>query len=516
MRLQALLDDVGDIGLLETSGDLEVDVTSVTHDSRRVEPGALFACVPGLRFDGHDYASKAVAAGAVALLVERTVALGRDATSAARGSVAAASVAPVRVAQVGVAQIRVAQVRAALGPVSAARLGWPSHSIPVFGVTGTNGKTTTTYLLEAIGRVGNAKVGVIGTTGARIGGIPVPLEHTTPEAPELQVLLARMRDEGVTMVAMEVSSHALAQHRVDGTRYAAVAFTNLSHDHLDYHGTLDDYFDAKARLFDPTFTAAAAIGVDDEYGRRLESKVREAGLPVVTYALDRHADLVATDVRDTEGGTTFVLDDHRTGRSFPVESALVGRVNVLNSLAAAATASLGGYDLEVIAEALGAVGAVPGRLERVGSDQPFMVFVDYAHTPDALAHALATARARARGRRVLAVVGCGGDRDRSKRPKMGEVVSQQADLAIITSDNPRSESAAAIADEMLAGVAADALGVRVELDRRRAIRLALREARPGDVVLIAGKGHETSQTSGRTTIAFDDRVVAREELEALR
>ena len=494
MRLQVLLEDIEDVGHLDIgfvglSGDADVDVTSVTHDSRRVQPGALFACIPGARFDGHDHAAEAVGNGAVALLVERPL-------------------------SIPVPQVRVRSVRAAVGPAAAACAGWPSRSIACLGVTGTNGKTTTTYFLEAIGAADDRTVGVIGTTGARVAGAPAALDHTTPEASELQELLARMRAEGVRLVAIEVSSHALVQHRVDGTRFAAVAFTNLSHDHLDFHGSLDEYFEAKARLFTPEFTESAAIGTDDERGPELATRAADLGLTVVTYGIDREADLRATEVRPTDLGMDFVLTDQRSDDSVAVSTSLIGRLNVLNALAAAATAMLAGVDLTTIARGLAAADVVPGRLERVDAGQPFTVVVDYAHTPDALDHALAACRAHGGDHRLIGVVGCGGDRDRAKRPKMGALVAIRADVAIITSDNPRSESAAAIADEMLAGVPAGRDPVHVELDRRHAIRDAIGQARPGDVVLIAGKGHESGQTTGDTTVPFDDRVVVREELEA--
>ncbi len=502
MRLQVLLDEVEhvDIGLLEVSGDREVDVASVTHDSRRVVPGGLFACVPGLQFDGHEHAVEAVENGAVALLVERAL-------------------------PISVSQIQVRDVRIALGPVASAAMGRPSHDMACLGVTGTNGKTSTTYLLEAIGQADGRPVGVIGTTGARVGGVPVPLEHTTPEAPELQQLLRQIRDSQMRdgrlgdgqrgIVAMEVSSHALAQHRVDGTRFAAVAFTNLSHDHLDYHGSFDEYFEAKARLFTPEFTGAAAIGIDDERGPDLVSRARTLGLTVLTYAIGQDADVVATELRSNDRGMEFVLTDRRTDESVAVSTSLIGELNVLNALAAASLALLIEIDLEAIARGLAAAAIVPGRMERVDVGQEFTVLVDYAHTPAALAHALDAARAHAHGHRLIAVVGCGGDRDREKRPAMGALVGVRADAAFLTSDNPRSESAQAIVDEMLAGVPSGLDRVQVEIDRRLAIRRAIGEADRGDVVLIAGKGHESGQTTGTTTVPFDDRVVVREELEAL-
>lgn len=486
VRLQALLADVEVTRLL---GDPGVDVEAVTHDSRRVRRGAMFACIVGDRADGHEHAGEAVDAGAVALLVERPLGL------------------PVMEAEVP-------SVRAALGPVAARFHGDPSASLQCLGVTGTNGKTTTTYLLEAIARAAGQRVGLIGTTGARIDGQSVSLEHTTPEASELQALLARMRDAGVATVAMEVSSHALAQHRVDGTHFAAVCFTNLSHDHLDFHGDVDAYFDAKARLFDPAFTNAAAVNTDDAHGRRLAERSMRAGVDVVTYSAEgREADVSARDVSLAITGTTFTLVDTRVDRTDRVRCALLGRHNVSNALSAAATARAVDMAFDDVVAGLGGVALVPGRLERIDAGQPFAVLVDYAHTPDALDHALRAARDLAGSHRVLVVVGCGGDRDRSKRPAMGEVASRAADVAIITSDNPRSERASDIADAMVAGATGGAR-LLVELDRRAAIRASLVDAGPGDVVVIAGKGHETGQTAGEITVPFDDRTVARQELGA--
>ena len=487
MLLHDLLDPVEIADqIIEVSGEPGVEVRAVVHDSRAATPGALFACIRGEHRDGHDHAPAAVAAGAVACLVERPVPV--DATL-----------------------VRVASVRGALGPIAARFHGNPSRHLRVLGVTGTNGKTTTTYLLESIARAAGERAGVIGTTGAHLDGSEVVLRHTTPEATELQALLAQMRREGAQTIAMEVSSHALDQHRVDGTRFAAVCFTNLTHDHLDYHASLADYFEAKARLFDRAFTARAAIGTDDEHGRILEKRARAAGLDVRTYALDAPADVTARELELGADGARFVLQ--LDGVDVPVQTALLGRFNVLNVLGAAATASLAGFDLATIARGVAAQHAVPGRMERVDGPAPFTVLVDYAHTPDALASVLAAARPLVgAGGRLVVVFGCGGDRDRTKRPLMGEVASRVADVAVVTTDNSRSEDPETIARDVLAGMPATAAPI-VELDRRLAIRAAVHDARPGDVIVVAGKGHETGQTAKGVTVPFDDRVVAREELE---
>ncbi len=484
-RLQ-LFDDSVDPSV-EVRGDDGAVVRAVVHDSRHVVPGALFCGIPGAHTDGHDHAAAAVAAGAIACLVERWL-------------------------DVDVPQARVRSVRGVLGPICARFHGEPSRAMRVLGVTGTNGKTTTTYLLERVAAAAGERSGIIGTTGARIDGVSLPVPHTTPEATELQPLLARMRDTGVDTVAMEVSSHSLDQHRVDGTRFAVVCFTNLSHDHLDYHGTLDAYLAAKERLFTPAFAARAAVGIDDEHGRRVAQHARTGGLEVSTFALDGEADIRVSDIALDAHSSAFTIVDgpHR----HRVHTPLVGNFNVANALAAYATARAAGFDVDAILAALADPPVVPGRLEPVETGQPFLVFVDYAHTPDALASVLGATRPFVQpGGRLLVVFGCGGDRDRTKRPIMGSVAVESSDVAYLTSDNPRSEEPEAIVRDVLTGMRTSDAPV-VELDRRQAIRRALRDARPGDVVVIAGKGHESGQTTSGTTVPFDDRVVAKEELEA--
>jgi UDP-N-acetylmuramoyl-L-alanyl-D-glutamate--2,6-diaminopimelate ligase len=487
VRLHDLLDG---LDVRELRGDSDVDVQSVVHDNRNARPGSLFCCIPGTTTDGHVYARSAVEAGAVALLVEHWL-------------------------DIDVPQARVGSVRAVVGPLAARFYGEPSRAMRVLGVTGTNGKTTTTYLLESIARAAGDRTGVVGTVGARIDDDPFDVRHTTPEATDLQELLATMRDAGTVTVAMEVSSHALDQHRVDGTHFAATCFTNLTHDHLDYHGTLDAYFEAKARLFTMVFTRRAAIDIDDAHGRLLRDRATAAGVEVTTFAVDDPAaDVTAEGVALGARETTFTLAGS-DGTRVPVRTALVGPFNVANALAAAATARLAGYDLDAITRGLAAQIVVPGRMERVDAGQDFAVVVDYAHTPDALQAVLGAARTlAAAGGRVIVVFGCGGDRDRAKRPVMGAVATTLADVAFLTSDNPRSEDPAAIAADVLAGVPRDTPAPEVELDRRMAIRDALSTARAGDIVVIAGKGHETGQTTGGVTLPFDDRLVAREELEA--
>jgi UDP-N-acetylmuramoyl-L-alanyl-D-glutamate--2,6-diaminopimelate ligase len=489
VRLRALLDRAT---VLDVHGDPDVEIRAVTHDARAVVPGSLFCCIPGATADGHDFAAEAVRRGAVALLVEHPVAA-------------------------AVTQVRVASVRADLGRVAAAFHGDPSASMRVLGVTGTNGKTTTTYLLESIARAGGATTGLMGTVGVRIGDRAEPQARTTPEATDLQALLGRMRDAGVDVVAMEVSSHALAMGRVRGTQFAAACFTNLGIDHLDFHGTVERYFMAKASLFTTEHTATAAIHADDPYGALLADVVRRAGIDVWTFGQARAThDLGVDAVVPGPDGTALELVDRRDGRTASLRVPLVGAFNVENVLAAATCALAAGLGWDDVTAGLQEPVVVPGRVERVDNERGITVVVDYAHTPDALERLLDAMRPLAgAGSRLIVVFGAGGDRDRGKRPQMGAAVAGRADVAIVTNDNPRSEDPASIAAAIEAGMAHGAATVQRELDRRAAIRSAIAQARRGDVVVIAGKGHETGQEIGGRVVPFDDRVEARAALEAL-
>jgi UDP-N-acetylmuramoyl-L-alanyl-D-glutamate--2,6-diaminopimelate ligase len=443
-------------------GDGSVEVTGITHDSRRVRPGDLFCCVRGERADGHDFAPAAVAAGASALLCERDLDL-------------------------PVPRVVVPDTRAAMGPVADAVFGHPSRRLAVVGVTGTNGKTTTVHLLATVCEHAGMPCGVIGTlTGVR----------TTPEAPDLQASLAGFVDGGKRAVAMEVSSHALDLHRVDAVRFSVAVFTNLGRDHLDFHETVEAYFRAKARLFEPERSAVGVVNADDPHGRLL---LEAARIPTRPFSLADAADLQAG-----VAGSTFTWQGHG------VRLRLGGLFNVTNALAAATAARELGIEAAAIAAGLSAAEPVPGRFERIDVGQPFAVVVDYAHTPEALEQVLRAARGG--GGRVIVVFGCGGDRDPTKRPLMGAVAARLADVAVITSDNPRHEDPMAIIADIRAGAAEGGAEVVVEPDRRAAIATALGTARPGDVVVLAGKGHEAVQEVGGRAVPFDDRVVVRELL----
>jgi UDP-N-acetylmuramoyl-L-alanyl-D-glutamate--2,6-diaminopimelate ligase len=445
-----------------------VDVGDLAYDSRRVAPGALFCCAPGLVADGHDHAADAAARGAVALLVERPV-------------------------DVALPQAVVGSVRAEMGPIADRFFGAPSAELAVLAVTGTNGKTTTAYLQHAILDAAGLRAGLLGTVERRIGGAVEPAARTTQEAIDLHRDLRRMADAGERACAMEVSSHALDQDRVGGVRFAAAAFTNLTRDHLDYHRDMEAYFAAKARLFDGR--CPRAVNADDPYGRRLEAELR--------FAIDDPAaEVRAEDVRLGPDGSELRL--RTPWGDADVRLGLVGRFNVSNALAAAASAGLAGVGIDAIAAGLAALPGVPGRMQVVGSRPA--VIVDYAHTPDALATVLDAVRPLARGR-VICVFGCGGDRDRGKRPEMARAACAGADLVLVTSDNPRSEDPAAIIADVMAGAGPNA---EVEADRATAIRRAIGAAAADDVVVIAGKGHEQGQEAGGVVTPFDDAAVARE------
>ncbi|MBA2253465.1 MAG: UDP-N-acetylmuramoyl-L-alanyl-D-glutamate--2,6-diaminopimelate ligase [Nitrospirales bacterium] len=496
VELVAPLEKQGEV--THQRGDMQVRVTSLTDDSRQIKPGTLFVAVKGERVAGHSYVSQAVAAGASALIVQ-------DA------SVVQEQTVPI---------VEVRDSRRALGMLAARLLNNPSTQLRMIGVTGTNGKTTTTYLCKAVLESAKRHVGLIGTVAYEIGSERIDASHTTPGAVELQQLLARMVQGGLDAVAMEVSSHALAMDRTSGCEYDTAVFTNLTQDHLDYHHTMEEYFQAKVRLFTGLTTSGskpgpkrAIVNADDSWGIR----IREAcHVPVWTYSIREASDIRAHDVRLSVNGTTFRVVT--PSGDCQVESRLVGEHNVSNVLAAIGVGLNEGLPLDAICEGIRTVRNVPGRFERVDAGQSFTIVVDYAHTEDALVRLLAAAHALKAGR-IITVFGCGGDRDRGKRPKMGRAATERSDVVILTSDNPRTEDPMTILKEVEAGVrdALETSRVRYEMipDRRTAIETAIREAKRGDMVLIAGKGHEDYQIIGKQKFHFDDREVAREAVGKL-
>jgi UDP-N-acetylmuramoyl-L-alanyl-D-glutamate--2,6-diaminopimelate ligase len=479
--LETLSQAVGATRLLNQA---PAHLTDIVYDARLAAPGALVACVPGLKADGHDFAPDAVARGAGALLVERPLDL-------------------------PVPQLVVEDVRSAMALAADVFFGQPTKDLQVAGVTGTNGKTTTAFLLYSILAAAGRRPGLLGTVEMRVGGERRAVTRTTPEAVDLQRTFREMLDAGDRSCAMEASSHGSELKRLLGVRFAALVFTNLSQDHLDLHGTMDAYFAAKRRLFtepDPGGRRPpAAVNVGDEHGRRLVEELRALGQSPLTFGLTEDADVHADGLELTAAGSSF------RAAGIPLAPRLRGRFNVENVLGAVAAARLLEIPDEAIVRGVEHVGGVPGRFETVDEGQPFTVLVDYAHTPQALANVLAEARALTRNR-LFCVFGCGGDRDRSKRPLMGEVATRLADCVVVTSDNPRSEDPLAVIDEILAGVTGEP---EVHPDRAAAIALAVEKAAEGDVVVIAGKGHEQGQEFADRTIPFDDREVAREALRRL-
>jgi UDP-N-acetylmuramoyl-L-alanyl-D-glutamate--2,6-diaminopimelate ligase len=450
------------VGAVDVVGRAPVELSDLAYDARAVTPGAAFFCVRGAQADGHDFAADAVAAGAAALVVERTL-------------------------DIPVPQVVVGDTRIAMAPAADEFFGRPTETLEVAGVTGTNGKTTTAVLLFAILAAAGRRPGLVGTIEARVGGERRGVKRTTPEAIDLQRLFREMLDAGDRSAAIEASSHASALHRLDRVRFAALVFTNLSHEHLDFHADMEDYFQAKRRLFFDG-VPPAAVNIGDAYGRRLAADLPDA----LTFGF---ADDAAVGPSALDG----------------IDLKLRGRFTAENALGALAAARLLGIDDDVSARGLESVRGVPGRFETIDEGQSFTVLVDYAHKPVALETLLRTTRELAAGR-VLCVFGCGGDRDREKRPQMGRIASELADVVIVTNDNPRSEDPQAIIDAIVSGAAGD---VEVEPDRAAAIARAIEAARDGDVVLIAGKGAEQGQEFADRTIPFDDRESAREALRTL-
>ena len=469
-------------------GNGDEEVSGLAFRSDAVRPGDMFFCIVGNVVDGHSFAQDAIDRGATTLVAQRKVYLA-DATN--------------------VTEVVVADSRKAMAHVAANFFDHPSRDFSLVGVTGTNGKTTTTYLVEHIANTVGKRCGVIGTVGNKIGSVLEKSEHTTPESPDLQKLFARMRDAGCDVVAMEVSSHALDLVRTWGATFAVTAFTNLTQDHLDYHHTFDDYFEAKALLFSKDYPARRVINIDGPWGRELLRRCTEAGDEVITTGFDTTAQIHPVNVTYEAARTVAELEVR--GQRITVAYPLVGRFNVENVMTAFGCALQLGLPAQAIADALATTEPVPGRLQRVAAacEAPISVYVDYAHTPDAMTKAIASIQAL-NDKRTIVVFGCGGNRDASKRPIMG-AAALAADYAVVTSDNPRREDPLAIIDDIVAGMD-DTARFEVEPDRRRAIARAIAVAEPGDAVLIAGKGHEDYQIVGTDVLAFDDREVAAEEL----
>jgi UDP-N-acetylmuramoyl-L-alanyl-D-glutamate--2,6-diaminopimelate ligase len=494
-RLAALAEAVG---VELPPGTADVAVSGVTHDSRSVRAGDLYAALPGSRVHGARFAASAAAAGAVAALTDPA---GRDETVGA-----------------GLPTLVADDPRGVLGTLAAQVYGDPATGLTTIGVTGTNGKTTTVHLLESGLRAAGHVTGLIGTIETRYAGRTLGSVRTTPEAPDLQALLAVMREADVSAVAMEVSSHALALGRVDGITYDVAVFTNLSEDHLDFHPDLEDYFATKASLFTPSRSRRGVVDVDDAYGARL---ARDAGVPITTVSPSGQsdADWRVTQCSTGTTGSSFVLNGPESAR-LECSTALVGTVNVANAALAVVALVVAGADPAAAASGVAACKGVPGRMERVVGppEHDWLGLVDYAHSPDALERLLITARRFvAAGSRLHVVVGAGGDRDPYKRPGMGEIVARLADRTVLTSDNPRSEDPLAILAALRAG--ADRVpGARVDVvpDRRAAVERAVRAVRTGDVVVVAGKGHEPGQEVAGVVHPFDDRAVLREAARLVR
>jgi UDP-N-acetylmuramoyl-L-alanyl-D-glutamate--2,6-diaminopimelate ligase len=488
----------------EAGGNLDQEVTGLTCDSRQVRAGAIFFAIPGEKLDGHEFIPQALESGAAGVVASR------------KGTWPP-----------GTTWIRTKDVRRTMGLWGAHFYGRPSQRMKVVGVTGTNGKTTVTYLVESILSAAGLEPGVVGTINYRYRGHQVPSHHSTPESLELQALLAEMETAGAQSVAMEVSSHALVQERVRGIDFAVALFTNLSRDHLDYHANMDDYFSAKSKLFTDYLKVsakpkkAAVIYGGDARGRELLRKVREAGLETWSYGEDSEWDIHPVKIQSDVAGLRGQLEFK--GRHLDFSSPLIGAANLQNIMGAVGVGGCLELPADVIARGIQQLTSVPGRLEKVENNLGVSVLVDYAHTPDALEKILGAVRPLTQ-RRVLTVFGCGGDRDRGKRPLMGEIAARLSDLLVLTSDNPRTEDPLRILAEIEAGIQKAGLrrfenntrqterGYWVEKDRRAAIRIALQAAQRGDLVLIAGKGHEDYQILGAKKIHFDDREVAQEEL----
>ena len=470
-------------------GNENEEVSGVAFNSRDVKPGDIFFCIVGLKADGHTYAQDAIDRGAKVLVCER--------------SLSTADTSDVTLVMVG-------DSRRAMARIASRYYDTPSEHFKLVGITGTNGKTTTTYLVEHIAQMASMKTAVVGTVGIRIGDETLKSSHTTPESVDLQKLFCKMDKECCDVVAIEVSSHALDLDRVWASRFAVTAFTNLTQDHLDYHKTFESYFEAKARLFSPDYPAKRVICIDDKWGKELLRRCSGQGDDVITTGFTTAAQIHPINVEYLSDRTRMLVEVR--GAQYQLDYPLVGKFNVSNIMTALGIGIQLGIPADVVVSALNDAPQIPGRLQRVPSkaDCGFSVYVDYAHTPDALEKALGAVKAITTGRTIV-VFGCGGDRDTTKRPIMGSV-ALGADYAIVTSDNPRTEDPAVIVDDILAGMTGHEDRYEVHVDRREGIAAAIAVAKPGDSILIAGKGHEDYQLVGDQVLSFDDVKVAEEEL----
>ncbi len=483
MKLNALIGKIP--GKVQTFGNMDVEIASLCIDSRRVEVGALFFCTPGLQVDAHTFAPQAMEKGAVALVVQRKL-------------------------ELDIPQVLVEDVRKALSYMAAEYFGNPAEKLMMLGITGTKGKTTTSFLVKSIMEAAGVKCGLIGTVCSMIGEETLPNRLTTPDPIETQTLLRRMVDAGMECVIMEVSAHALDMHRLAGVKFKVGAFSNFSQDHLDYFPDMDSYFAAKMRLMDPAICETIVYNVDDE---RVFSAMRDVDCPKMRIGIRESSDVYANDIEIGERGCSFLMTWHKHFRT-TVSLHLAGIFNVYNALMAAGIAICAGAGPESIRQGLENVHAVPGRIELLDTGTPYRVILDYAHSPDSLENVLRAVRQTAKGR-MIALFGCGGDRDKAKRPMMGQIGGQLADYCILTSDNPRNEDPMIILDAIEAGIKPTGCDYIVIENRREAIRYALTHAEPGDVVVLAGKGHETYQDIKGVKHPFDEKVVVRELLEEM-
>ena len=483
MKLKALIGKIP--GKVSTKGNIDVDIAELCVDSRRAIPGALFFCTPGLHMDAHDFAPQAVEKGAVALVVERFLPL-------------------------DVPQVMVEDVRVAVSYVAAEYFGNPAEKLMMLGITGTKGKTTTSFLVKAIMEAAGIKTGLIGTVCSMIGDETLSNQLTTPDPIEMQTLLRRMVDAGMECVIMEVSAHALAMHRLAGVRFKVAAFSNFSQDHLDYFPDMDAYFAAKMKLFAPDVSENVVYNVDDEW---VSAGIRALGREAMRIGIRESSDVYANDIEIGERGCSFLMTWHKRFRT-TISLHLAGIFNVYNALMAAGICICAGAGPESIRQGLESVYAVPGRIELLDTGTPYRVILDYAHSPDSLENVLKAVRETSKGR-MIALFGCGGDRDRAKRPVMGEIAGKLADYCVLTSDNPRNEDPMAILEAIETGIKPTGCEYVVIENRREAIRYALKIAGAGDVVVLAGKGHETYQEIRGEKHPFDEKVVVRELLEEM-